>query len=218
MISSIFFFFSSRRRHTRSLRDWSSDVCSSDLRSPCQRHRTVMPQPAAGQATVAVRRRPSATVCAWAPQRWQEPTTTRSWTVFWVRVAVLGELVVPVGDLPWLNLARDAMPEGGLDDLLDEQVAMVDGDLGRQVAFARRLLPDREVAVQQLGHRLAVDPGRHLLALSLTPGQQFVALGDGVVEGAAHANALLDTPALAVTAQIHRHAPDVDAVLVGALV
>src|SRR5436190_24330562 len=27
----IFFFFSSRRRHTRSLCDWSSDVCSSDL-------------------------------------------------------------------------------------------------------------------------------------------------------------------------------------------
>src|SRR5690349_24189629 len=26
-----YFFFSSRRRHTRSLRDWSSDVCSSDL-------------------------------------------------------------------------------------------------------------------------------------------------------------------------------------------
>src|SRR5690625_7507939 len=25
------FFFSSRRRHTRWLRDWSSDVCSSDL-------------------------------------------------------------------------------------------------------------------------------------------------------------------------------------------
>src|SRR3712207_7518034 len=27
----IFFFFSSRRRHTRYWRDWSSDVCSSDL-------------------------------------------------------------------------------------------------------------------------------------------------------------------------------------------
>src|SRR5699024_11989325 len=26
------FFFSSRRRHTRSKRDWSSDVCSSDLK------------------------------------------------------------------------------------------------------------------------------------------------------------------------------------------
>src|SRR5438445_7230183 len=28
-----FFFFSSRRRHTRYWRDWSSDVCSSDLRT-----------------------------------------------------------------------------------------------------------------------------------------------------------------------------------------
>src|SRR3712207_8280743 len=36
------FFFSSRRRHTRYWRDWSSDVCSSDLLS----------QPPAGQ-TVA---------------------------------------------------------------------------------------------------------------------------------------------------------------------
>src|SRR5438874_5745373 len=27
----LFFFFSSSRRHTRSLLDWSSDVCSSDL-------------------------------------------------------------------------------------------------------------------------------------------------------------------------------------------
>src|SRR5207253_5030118 len=29
---SQFFFFSSRRRHTRWPRDWSSDVCSSDLK------------------------------------------------------------------------------------------------------------------------------------------------------------------------------------------
>src|SRR6266513_3307001 len=28
---SCMFFFSSRRRHTRSKRDWSSDVCASDL-------------------------------------------------------------------------------------------------------------------------------------------------------------------------------------------
>src|SRR5436189_2596796 len=28
-----FFFFSSRRRHTRYIGDWSSDVCSSDLRA-----------------------------------------------------------------------------------------------------------------------------------------------------------------------------------------
>src|SRR5438045_8307152 len=32
-IDSLFFFFSSRRRHTRCLSDWSSDVCSSDLSS-----------------------------------------------------------------------------------------------------------------------------------------------------------------------------------------
>src|SRR5687768_5457651 len=31
-LSYFFFFFSSRRRHTRCSRDWSSDVCSSDLR------------------------------------------------------------------------------------------------------------------------------------------------------------------------------------------
>src|SRR5207247_6076594 len=31
ILSDVYFFFSSRRRHTRSTRDWSSDVCSSDL-------------------------------------------------------------------------------------------------------------------------------------------------------------------------------------------
>src|SRR5438874_12348783 len=57
---SILFFFSSRRRHTRSLRDWSSDVCSSDLvrlvvaRSPCciVRHLLVASQPVLEQAQV----------------------------------------------------------------------------------------------------------------------------------------------------------------------
>src|SRR5699024_11930193 len=37
----LFFFFSSRRRHTRSKRDWSSDVCSSDLwMEVCEEART----------------------------------------------------------------------------------------------------------------------------------------------------------------------------------
>src|SRR3712207_6911924 len=31
MFLLVYFFFSSRRRHTRYWRDWSSDVCSSDL-------------------------------------------------------------------------------------------------------------------------------------------------------------------------------------------
>src|SRR5699024_11556732 len=34
----IYFFFSSRRRHTRSKRDWSSDVCSSDLKLDISKH------------------------------------------------------------------------------------------------------------------------------------------------------------------------------------
>src|SRR3712207_8545607 len=33
------FFFSSRRRHTRYWRDWSSDVCSSDLGRRVERER-----------------------------------------------------------------------------------------------------------------------------------------------------------------------------------
>src|SRR5690606_40647478 len=33
-VQRVFFFFSSRRRHTRFSRDWSSDVCSSDLPAP----------------------------------------------------------------------------------------------------------------------------------------------------------------------------------------
>src|SRR2546429_8678982 len=33
MLFQVVFFFSSRRRHTRCSRDWSSDVCSSDLLS-----------------------------------------------------------------------------------------------------------------------------------------------------------------------------------------
>src|SRR3712207_9271790 len=50
-----FFFFSSRRRHTRYWRDWSSDVCSSDLRVPAhalyraQTQRAVENFPLSGQ-------------------------------------------------------------------------------------------------------------------------------------------------------------------------
>src|SRR5690606_22906934 len=36
--SRVFFFFSSRRRHTRFSRDWSSDVCSSDLFAQIPNH------------------------------------------------------------------------------------------------------------------------------------------------------------------------------------
>src|SRR5690606_41034356 len=38
--SCFVFFFSSRRRHTRFSRDWSSDVCSSDLHILCSTKHT----------------------------------------------------------------------------------------------------------------------------------------------------------------------------------
>src|SRR5688500_20166718 len=59
LINDLFFFFSSRRRHTRLQCDWSSDVCSSDLswrRTRC----------ACGPA----RRCPRASSC------WRGPTAT----------------------------------------------------------------------------------------------------------------------------------------------
>src|SRR5207302_6935726 len=37
-----YFFFSSRRRHTRFSRDWSSDVCSSDLEFSVDRANQVL--------------------------------------------------------------------------------------------------------------------------------------------------------------------------------
>src|SRR5699024_12200362 len=36
VLIEVCFFFSCRRRHTRSKRDWSSDVCSSDLSCFCR--------------------------------------------------------------------------------------------------------------------------------------------------------------------------------------
>src|SRR5256884_6289021 len=43
----LYFFFSSRRRHTRCSRDWSSDVCSSDLLAQPPQHRHKSKKPAA---------------------------------------------------------------------------------------------------------------------------------------------------------------------------
>src|SRR5438128_11185841 len=53
MLELVLFFFSSSRRHTSCYRDWSSDVCSSDLvvSRPRARH-----NPLAPLATLAARR------------------------------------------------------------------------------------------------------------------------------------------------------------------
>src|SRR5690606_39827869 len=48
-----FFFFSSRRRHTRFSRDWSSDVCSSDLDLVAPGVEVTVPFPKNGLGTVS---------------------------------------------------------------------------------------------------------------------------------------------------------------------
>src|SRR5437899_11801924 len=57
LLSLFFFFFSSRRRHTRCLSDWSSDVCSSDLkRLAAVQRKKVNPQKLASQVGRALQR------------------------------------------------------------------------------------------------------------------------------------------------------------------
>src|SRR3989440_9038850 len=69
-----FFFFSSRRRHTRSDRDWSSDVCSSDLmptpRAPCERSWTTS-EPPATQACASTRGGSTGWTCRQATGRYR---------------------------------------------------------------------------------------------------------------------------------------------------
>src|SRR2546428_6450905 len=61
------FFFSSRRRHTRSDRDWSSDVCSSDLTH------TTGPPTIWRQTSFVVHRSPSLQACPTSGVKTQPP-------------------------------------------------------------------------------------------------------------------------------------------------
>src|SRR2546421_191669 len=71
----VFFFFSSRRRHTRSDRDWSSDVCSSDL-SPGGRRKTASaPRSRSPRGSVSPSCRRSTIRISWRGRR---PSGSRS--------------------------------------------------------------------------------------------------------------------------------------------
>src|SRR3712207_2735623 len=72
----LLFFFSSRRRHTRYWRDWSSDVCSSDLeRLPACRStsRRSLAWSTASRCACRARRRPFQLPCP------TQPVPTRGW-------------------------------------------------------------------------------------------------------------------------------------------
>src|SRR3712207_9508060 len=64
MSYKVFFFFSSRRRHTRYWRDWSSDVCSSDLGGGARTSADRAPRAAAS-------RRPRRRGERWRGERWR---------------------------------------------------------------------------------------------------------------------------------------------------
>src|SRR5437763_13917749 len=85
------FFFSSRRRHTRYIGDWSSDVCSSDLpvSSPTARSGTPRrPRSSSSKATPPAARRRAAAIAdsrrseerrvgkecrsGWGQERWEK--------------------------------------------------------------------------------------------------------------------------------------------------
>src|SRR5688572_31117025 len=63
-----FFFFSSRRRHTRFDCDWSSDVCSSDL----------VPRYARDDVRAQGQPWPTSTTTRRSPTTWSSPRTRRS--------------------------------------------------------------------------------------------------------------------------------------------
>src|SRR5256885_5672457 len=67
----LFFFLSSRRRHTRLQGDWSSDVCSSDLSPPC---RTPRRWPSADRGTGSRTRTPVR-----SPRSRSEPVLGEEW-------------------------------------------------------------------------------------------------------------------------------------------
>src|SRR5712664_4801437 len=81
MLYFFFFFFSSRRRHTRSDRDWSSDVCSSDLAAAASSTRWFAPtsprsQPSPFRGSRSEERRVGKECRSrWSPYHYKKKTT-----------------------------------------------------------------------------------------------------------------------------------------------
>src|SRR5690625_6763173 len=86
----VLFFFSSRRRHTRWPRDWSSDVCSSDLAGTGEAIRTLIGlQPRTARVVRAgqeleirseERRVGKEGRCRWAPLQWKKKWEGEEWS------------------------------------------------------------------------------------------------------------------------------------------
>ena len=112
-----FFFFSSRRRHTRLVSDWSSDVCSSDLRCRAP-FMTETSAPALVVAIVDRDRIFSLGLQAWVSQRLGQGRTVTV-EIFDRAAPLLQEIdtealsvgLAIVGDLPAVEPACQALSE-----------------------------------------------------------------------------------------------------------
>src|SRR6266511_3306671 len=94
-----FFFFSSRRRHTRFSRDWSSDVCSSDLTGRCRR-RWTRGRPRWSPRGSCRCRRPSPRPCNRSDRPACPPSSSpgRPKSPLWA----LSYALLPASDSPWV--------------------------------------------------------------------------------------------------------------------
>src|SRR5690606_10679758 len=129
------FFFSSRRRHTRFSRDWSSDVCSSDLsRNYLDRNLRELREAQVADETETAPEYP----------RWQ----------FWRRIAAWWRLDASTNDAPAgptsigdLIVERDRMRQQYLDRAaeLDKTIVEYHDTLPRELSHLQRLrmLPER---------------------------------------------------------------------------
>src|SRR6266536_569040 len=113
------FFFSSRRRHTRSTRDWSSDVCSSDLhpRTTGRRLGSLVAELArigAGTSTIA----PSKRDRRFADPAWAENPLLRRTVQSYLAAARTAERLVKDADLDWRDDERMRFAVENLADAL----------------------------------------------------------------------------------------------------
>src|SRR5438045_3633731 len=124
-VCCFFFFFSSRRRHTRCLSDWSSDVCSSDMRAAVTARwgEEVAPEGAVDRAAIAQRAFSSE-----EDRRWLEDTL---WPLVGARVATW---LADVRDQAAGTRPRAAIVEipllfeAGMEGVYDATIAVVSGE------------------------------------------------------------------------------------------
>src|SRR3989449_9654854 len=102
---SFVFFFSSRRRHTRCSRDWSSDVCSSDLGPPREELKPPKPTWWKRKATIAAA---ACVVIAGTLYPWIKPKIERLLRLYYLQRLT----VVPLTALPGNAWSPTFSPDG----------------------------------------------------------------------------------------------------------